>query len=50
MIRLGIPHATSTIWMARRTLPRASSIVFPFSRVRMRATSSACFSSSSLYR
>ena len=31
-----MPQATSTIWMARRTEPRASSRVLPFSVVRMR--------------
>ncbi len=32
IIRLGMPHATSTIWMARRTSIVASSTVLPFSR------------------
>ena len=36
IIRLGMPQATSTIWMARRTSAWASSTVLPFSRVRMR--------------
>ena len=39
IIRLGMPQATSTIWMARRTSTLASSAVLPFSRVRMAATS-----------
>ena len=47
-IRLGMPHATSTIWMERRTSALASSAVLPFSRVRMPASSAWCFSSSAL--
>ena len=31
IIRLGIPHATSTIWMPRRTSNAASSVILPFS-------------------
>ena len=50
IIRLGMPQATSTIWMARRTSILASSAVLPFSRVRMAATSAACSSSSALKR
>ncbi len=48
IIRLGMPQATSTIWMARRTSMRASSMVLPFSAVRVAASSLACFSSSAL--
>ena len=36
IIRLGMPQATSTIWMARFISMRASSSVLPFSRLRMR--------------
>ena len=50
IMRLGMPQATSTIWMARRTSALASSTVLPFSRARMEASSAACFSSSVLKR
>ena len=39
IIRLGMPQATSTIWMARRTSALASSVVLPFSRVSVAARS-----------
>src|SRR6202011_3823896 len=38
IIRLGIPQANSTIWMARRSARRASTAVFPASRVSTRAS------------
>ena len=41
----GAPIATSTIWMPRRTLPRDSGSVLPFSRVTATARSSAWSSS-----
>jgi hypothetical protein len=37
----GAPAATSIIWMPRRTLPRASCRILPFSRVTVAASSSA---------
>jgi hypothetical protein len=46
----GAPHATSTHSMPRRTLPRASSSVFPCSVVTVCASSSKCCSRSALNR
>jgi len=50
IIRLGMPQETSTIWMARLISIRASSMVLPFSLVRIWASSSACLSRSALKR
>ena len=46
----GVPQATSTHSMPRRTLPRDSSRVLPCSRVTVAASSSKCSSSSSRNR
>ena len=44
IMSVGIPQACSTFSMPRRTEPRASSSVFPFSRVTVAAISSKCCS------
>ena len=44
IMRVGMPHACSTFSMPRRSEPRASSSVLPFSRVMMCETSSKCCS------